>query len=174
MIRDLVGPEAAMNWRQGALRAGPAGHGVCGGRQGHGAQGRGGRVHGERVVDLQAARSAAGDGVKQRHGRSLVTCQGSLMRIVTSFGLRWRAAKPDSTIGELRIWVRQTHRVSVNHAVKWEKLKELQLTLKKHMGRPDYKGIIGWRVGPRQPIRSQGLSLSAGFTQTHPLIALSS
>jgi transposase len=41
------------------------------------------------------------------------------------------AAIPDVTIGELRVWMRQTHSVSVSHAVMWEKLKELQLTLKK-------------------------------------------
>ncbi len=41
------------------------------------------------------------------------------------------AAIPDITIGELRVWMRQAHSVSVSHAVMWEKLKELQLTLKK-------------------------------------------
>jgi transposase len=39
-------------------------------------------------------------------------------------------AVPDMTIGELRVWMRQTHGVSVSHAVMWEKLKELALTLK--------------------------------------------
>jgi hypothetical protein len=35
------------------------------------------------------------------------------------------AAKPDITIGELRRWMRDTHGVSVSHAVMWEKLQEL-------------------------------------------------
>jgi transposase len=40
------------------------------------------------------------------------------------------AAKPDITIGELQSWMRDTHGVSFNYAVMWEKLQELNLTLK--------------------------------------------
>ena len=55
------------------------------------------------------------------------------------------AAVPDITIGELRVWIRQTQGVSVSHAVMWEKLKELQLTLKK---RPATRRSRSVRMSP--------------------------
>ena len=46
------------------------------------------------------------------------------------------AAVPDMTIGELRAWMLATYGVSVGHAVMWETLRRLKLTLKKRPGMP--------------------------------------
>jgi transposase len=46
------------------------------------------------------------------------------------------AAVPDMTIGELRAWMLATCGVSVGHAVMWETLRRLELTLKKRPGTP--------------------------------------
>jgi transposase len=46
------------------------------------------------------------------------------------------AAVPDMTIGELRAWMLATYGVSVGHAVMWETLRRLKLTLKKRPGTP--------------------------------------
>jgi transposase len=46
------------------------------------------------------------------------------------------AAVPDMTIGELRAWMLATYSVSVGHAVMWETLRRLELTLKKRPGTP--------------------------------------
>jgi transposase len=39
-------------------------------------------------------------------------------------------------IGELRAWMLATYSVSVGHAVMWETLRRLELTLKKRPGTP--------------------------------------
>ena len=41
------------------------------------------------------------------------------------------AARPDTTIEELRQWLRETHEVSVSLTLLWETLAHLELTLKK-------------------------------------------
>jgi transposase len=65
------------------------------------------------------------------------------------------AALPDMTIAELRAWLLATHGVSVSHAVMWETLHRLQLTLKKRPGtRPS-------RRAPTSPWRARRGALSS-------------
>jgi transposase len=40
-------------------------------------------------------------------------------------------AVPDMTIAELRAWLLANHGIPVSHAVMWETLRRLELTLKK-------------------------------------------
>ena len=45
-------------------------------------------------------------------------------------------ARPDTTINELQIWLRETHKVSVSARVMWKALAKLDLTLKKRLCMP--------------------------------------
>ena len=68
------------------------------------------------------------------------------------------AAVPDMTIAELRDWLWTSHGIVVGHAVMWETLKRLGLSLKKRMARPVCKDEFTRRAGLHQRIRSQGLN----------------
>ena len=51
------------------------------------------------------------------------------------------AAVPDMTIAELRAWLLETYGMSVSHAVMWETLRRLKLTLKKRPGTPPSRSV---------------------------------
>jgi transposase len=48
---------------------------------------------------------------------------------------------PDLTIAELRGWMLATHAISVSHAVMWETLRRLKLSLKKRPGMPPSRRV---------------------------------
>jgi transposase len=65
------------------------------------------------------------------------------------------AAVPDMTIAELRDWLRAARGISVSHAVMWETLKRLGLSLKKRPSMPPN------RNAPMSPLRARtGVSCS--------------
>jgi len=65
------------------------------------------------------------------------------------------AAVPDMTIAELRDWLRTARGISVSHAVMWETLKRLGLSLKKRPSTPPSKSA------PMSPPRARnGVSRS--------------
>src|SRR5215467_4456784 len=65
------------------------------------------------------------------------------------------AAVPDMTIAELRDWLRTARSISVSHAVMWETLKRLGLSLKKRPSTPPSKSA------PMSPLRDRnGVSRS--------------
>jgi transposase len=65
------------------------------------------------------------------------------------------AASPDMTIAELRDWLRTARGISVSHAVMWETLKRLGLSLKKRPSMPPSKNA------PMSPLRARnGVSCS--------------
>jgi transposase len=65
------------------------------------------------------------------------------------------AAAPDMTIAELRGWLRTARGISVSHAVMWEALKRLGLSLKKRPSMPPSKNA------PMSPLRARnGVSCS--------------
>jgi transposase len=67
------------------------------------------------------------------------------------------AAVPDMTIAELRDWLRTARGISVSHAVMWETLKRLGLSLKK---RPS---MLPSKNAPMSPLRARnGVSCSPG------------
>lgn len=62
------------------------------------------------------------------------------------------------TIAELRAWLLANHGISVSHAVMWETLRRLELTLKK---RPDT--LPNWHVRMSRPV-NKSTNLMAGAT----------
>jgi len=69
------------------------------------------------------------------------------------------AEQADATIAELRAWLAQAHDLAVSHAVMWEALGRLGLTLKKSaFARPS-------RIAPTSPRRApRGLPCSPSST----------
>jgi hypothetical protein len=71
----------------------------------------------------------------------------------------WVSEHPDATIGELQVWLRQTHQISASSGLICETLALLGLTRKNVWpARPVCKGDFTRRVGLHQRIRSQGLN----------------
>jgi len=54
------------------------------------------------------------------------------------------AARPDTTIEELRQWLQETHEVSVSLTLLWETLAHLELTLKKRPCTPRSRTVRMW------------------------------